>query len=114
MSKYIAYSNELNKTISSKIYFKADLKITELDLTKYYKIKDCYMSPRNAKMLDLFLGPLVPIALKELISKFVHDTYYQPDEVIYRELEILITSAMPDLNEKLYISNIQAYVETAQ
>lgn len=110
--KHISYTNEINKILDSKIYYKAEPQVEVLDLTKYYKIKNSYInSETNTHLLEIFTNTLKPPLLCKEVCTYLHNNYYQPDTYIYTGLLLLILQVMPDLNEQTYISDIKKYVE---
>lgn len=109
--KHIAFKNEINKKLNSKIYFKPEPQIQILDLQKYYKIKKIYLTNDcNAQLVSLFIDNLKPPLLCKEVCNFLENNYHQPDEYIYSELLLLISQVMPDLNSETYINNIRTYV----
>lgn len=107
------FTNEINKTLNSKIYYKPEENIETIDLTKFYKIKKNYLDmDLNMGLKDVFTDTVVPPLLCKEVINYLDNNYHEPDSIIFAEIVILILSAMPDLDEKNYIKNIKNYIST--
>jgi hypothetical protein len=108
-----SFTNEINKSINCKVYFKPEQEIISLDLTKYYKIKQVYLNLEYKQcLIKLFTANLEPPLLVKLVLNYLEENYHYPDNVIYKEILHLIASVMPDLDEKKYIDDISTYVDS--
>lgn len=84
------YTTENCRTLNAKIYFKPDIKISNIDLKKCYKIKVLYNNINFINQLRyLFTYKIeTPIVIKKILA-YLDMNYYKNDIEIYTELRVI-------------------------
>lgn len=83
------YTNEINKTLNSKIYYIPESNIVKF-ISKNYKVKAHYISNKE-NILNIITSGMTPLMYKK-ISTFLDDNYHKHDLEIFKTLYSILIS----------------------